>query len=112
MPYINAGISRLEIVRKQRGVRAVELARAVGVAPSHISQIERGWRTPSSSVMERAASALRTPVSELFPPSAPPALLTGATDRHLVNDDSAAPGTGRAVETSGTCEGRARRDEP
>jgi transcriptional regulator with XRE-family HTH domain len=113
MPLKHAGISALEIARKSVGLTAVELASAIGVTASAISQIERGWRTPSASLKQRAASVLGVPVSELFPPSATPALLTAApTDAHLVNDDSAAPGTGRAVETSGTCEGRARRDEP
>jgi transcriptional regulator with XRE-family HTH domain len=114
MPFKHAGISALEIARKSAGLTAVDLAGALGVSASHVSQIERGWRTPSDRVKTRSASLLGVPVRELFPPSATPALLAGrpVTTDHPISDDSAAPGQGSAVKTSGTGEGRARHDEP
>lgn len=67
MPLQNPGISDLEIARKRAGLTAAELAAAIGVSAAHISQIERGWRTPSNRVKERAAAILAIPVADLFP---------------------------------------------
>lgn len=75
MPLQNPGISDLEIARKRAGLTAAELAAAIGVSAAHISQIERGWRTPSTRVKERAAAVLQKPVADLFPSSVVPALL-------------------------------------
>ena len=67
MPLANAGITALEIVRKRGGLTGRELASAVGVHPSYISQIERGWRRPSRRLEERFSDYLDTPVEVLFP---------------------------------------------
>jgi transcriptional regulator with XRE-family HTH domain len=78
VPLTHAGISALEIARKSAGLTAADLAKGIGVSPSHISQIERGWRTPSLAVKQRSASLLGAHVDDLFPPSATPALLAAA----------------------------------
>ena len=111
MPLTHAGISALEIARKRAGLTAAELARATGVSPSHISQIERGWRTPSASMKLRVASVLEAPVGKLFPTEATPALLAvvAAAD-HSISDNRAATRPGRAADTSSTCQDRARHD--
>ena len=48
--------------RKERGIRVTELARAIGVSPSLISQIERGQSQPSVSTLFGLAAALDVPV--------------------------------------------------
>jgi transcriptional regulator with XRE-family HTH domain len=64
---------RLGAYRAARGMRVAELARAVGVTPSLISQIEHGQSRPSVSTLFALAQALNVPVDAFFrePPDAP-----------------------------------------
>jgi transcriptional regulator with XRE-family HTH domain/quercetin dioxygenase-like cupin family protein len=64
---------RLAAYRTQRGLRVAELARAVGVTPSLISQIERGQSRPSVSTLFAIAQALAMPVDAFFREPVPPA---------------------------------------
>jgi DNA-binding XRE family transcriptional regulator/quercetin dioxygenase-like cupin family protein len=57
---------RVGAYRKQRGLKVSELARAVGVSPSLISQIERGQSRPSVSTLFALAEALAVPVDAFF----------------------------------------------
>jgi transcriptional regulator with XRE-family HTH domain len=57
--------------RKQRDLKVSELARAVGVSPSLISQIERGQSRPSVSTLFALAGALAVPVDAFFAKEAP-----------------------------------------
>jgi transcriptional regulator with XRE-family HTH domain len=52
--------------RKERHLKVSELARAVGVSPSLISQIERGQSQPSVSTLFSLAEALDVPVDAFF----------------------------------------------
>jgi transcriptional regulator with XRE-family HTH domain len=52
--------------RKERHLKVSELARAVGVSPSLISQIERGQSQPSVSTLFALAEALDVPVDAFF----------------------------------------------
>jgi transcriptional regulator with XRE-family HTH domain/quercetin dioxygenase-like cupin family protein len=57
---------RLRAYRAARGMRVAELARAVGVTPSLISQIEHGQSRPSVSTLFALAQALDVPVDAFF----------------------------------------------
>jgi len=53
-------------MRSARGMRVTELARATGVTPSLISQIERGQSRPSVATLFSLAEALGVAVDALF----------------------------------------------
>src|SRR3954464_4148510 len=80
-PHPTHGIGeRLARLRGARGVKVSALARAVGVSPSLISQIERGQSRPSVSTLFELAQALDVPVDAFFRdaeadagPASPPA---------------------------------------
>ena len=57
---------RLGAYRAARGMRVAELARAVGVTPSLISQIEHGQSRPSVSTLFALAQALDVAVDAFF----------------------------------------------
>jgi transcriptional regulator with XRE-family HTH domain len=66
-PHPTHGIGdRLARLRGERGVKVSALARAVGVSPSLISQIERGQSRPSVSTLFELAQALDVPVDAFF----------------------------------------------
>ena len=75
---------RLRRRRKTLGLTAKRLARAAGVSPSYISQIERGKQTgPSLEVLGALAAALEVSLDTLLgtpaeerPGAVPPALAT------------------------------------
>ncbi len=52
--------------RKRRQLKVSELARLVGVSPSLISQIERGYSQPSVSTLFALSQALDVPVDTFF----------------------------------------------
>lgn len=57
---------RIAAYRAQRGMRASDLARSVGVSPSLVSQIERGQSRPSVSTLFAVAETLGLPVDAFF----------------------------------------------
>lgn len=57
---------RLAEYREWRGLRVAQFARAIGVSPSLISQIERGQARPSVSTLFAMAQALDVPVDAFF----------------------------------------------
>lgn len=57
---------RLAEYRERRGLRVAQFARAIGVSPSLISQIERGQARPSVSTLFAMAQALDVPVDAFF----------------------------------------------
>jgi transcriptional regulator with XRE-family HTH domain/quercetin dioxygenase-like cupin family protein len=64
---IYSGIgARVSEVRRRTGLRVADLAAAVGVSPSLISQIERGRSAPSVATLFMLAKALAVPVDDLF----------------------------------------------
>jgi transcriptional regulator with XRE-family HTH domain len=46
----------LRDMRQQQGASLREAAHQLGVAPSHLSRLERGHKSPSSALRDRAAS--------------------------------------------------------
>jgi putative transcriptional regulator len=58
--------NRIREVRKQRGLRQVDLAKIVGVFQSEISEIECGRKKPSIYLAKRIAKALRVSLDDLF----------------------------------------------
>jgi transcriptional regulator with XRE-family HTH domain len=59
-------------LRKARGWNQTELAFYAGLAPSVISQIENGKRSPNASTLEKLAKALGVNVGDLFPKTQAP----------------------------------------
>jgi transcriptional regulator with XRE-family HTH domain len=57
---------RVASYRKDRHLKVSELARAVGVSPSLISQIERGQSQPSVATLFALAESLDVPVDAFF----------------------------------------------
>lgn len=53
--------------REELGLTGAQLAERAGMAPSAVSQIETGKRTPSSTSVLKLAGALGAEVGELFP---------------------------------------------
>lgn len=65
---------RIRAARQERGLSTVQVARAIGVSPSLISQVERGLTGPSLDVLEGIAGCLEVPIGALFsaePPASP-----------------------------------------
>lgn len=50
--------ARIAKVRDDRGIRNIDLARAVGISHSHLSNIERGRDKVSSDLLARIAEQL------------------------------------------------------
>jgi transcriptional regulator with XRE-family HTH domain len=76
--------------RQEKGWTGVQLAEKAGMAPSAISQIETGRRSPHSASVIKLAAALECEVAELYP-KAPQAPLPLDLDAHP-------PGTAYFVE--------------
>ena len=51
--------------RKQKGIKQYELARQLGVSPSHLSKIENGLSEPPDDLLEKCADILEVNVEEL-----------------------------------------------
>ncbi len=58
--------ARIRLLRKVRGLSQQALAEAAGVTFQQIQKYERGSNRVSASMLTRIASALKTPVSEMF----------------------------------------------
>ncbi|MCL6448260.1 MAG: helix-turn-helix transcriptional regulator [Armatimonadetes bacterium] len=59
-------ISRLEFFRRLAGLNHREFAKKLGVAPTNVSLIERGYRKPWPAFKERAAAVLRVDYETLW----------------------------------------------
>lgn len=60
--------------REEQGLTGGQLAARAGMAPSAVSQIETGKRTPHSSSVIKLAGALGCEVGELYPKAPQPSL--------------------------------------
>lgn len=58
---------RLDLMMKKCGIKAKELAAALGVTPSCISQFTSGKHKPQSSTIRRLAAALGCKETDLWP---------------------------------------------
>ena len=63
---MTAADRKAEMVR--RGVRQADIARALGVSPSHVAQVIAGVRR-SPNVEPAVAEAIGLPVDDVFPPA-------------------------------------------
>lgn len=57
---------RIREHREKKGLTQVQLAELVGVVKSHISEIEKGKKNPSSPLMSRLSNVLGVAPSELI----------------------------------------------
>lgn len=62
---------RIRIAREERRMTQMELSRAIGCTPQHISAIERGIKTPTLETFVAIASALRVPADVLLQDALP-----------------------------------------
>lgn len=58
--------AEIRALRSSRGLSTVQLARACGVSPSLVSQVERGVVAPSLEVLWAVARALEVPIGTFF----------------------------------------------
>ena len=58
--------TRIRALREARGMTASELARAIDISPSAVSQIERNAVDPSLRTLRAISDALDTPLSHFF----------------------------------------------
>lgn len=70
---------RIREIRKSRGLTLAELANKIGVSAPHLSEVERGRKNLNNHLIERIATALSVPPTELL----------GAPPRHNIIDDLA-----------------------
>lgn len=56
MPINRSVAQLLRDMRQQQGASLREAAHELGVAPSHLSRLERGYKSPSSALRDRAAN--------------------------------------------------------
>lgn len=57
---------RLAKARRQRGMTQRQMADALGMSLSHVTQVERGAKSPSLDVLARWAAACRVTLAEVF----------------------------------------------
>lgn len=54
------------MLRKKRGIKQYDMARALGVSPSYLSKIETGSQDPTEKFKMNCAKYLKTSVEKLF----------------------------------------------
>src|SRR5918997_3793121 len=72
--------------REELGLTGAQLAARAGMAPSAVSQIETGKRTPNSTSVIKLAAALGVEAGDLFPKGQAPLPLESEERRPLVFD--------------------------
>ncbi len=58
--------NRIEIIRKERGIRQEEFAKALGVSRQTISSLENGRYNPSIQLAFKIARYFEMPIEEVF----------------------------------------------
>ncbi|TGM51646.1 MULTISPECIES: helix-turn-helix domain-containing protein [Leptospira] len=58
------------MLRKKRGIKQYDMARALGVSPSYLSKIETGAQDPTEKFKSSCAKYIKTSVDKLFNDSA------------------------------------------
>ena len=56
----------LRLIRVFHDLKQVELAQRLGVSKSHVSEIEKGNKTPSLDLIQRYATEFKIPVSSIM----------------------------------------------
>jgi len=62
--------NHIYMLRKKRGVKQYDMARALGVSPSYLSKIETGAQDPTEKFKVACSKYLKTSVDRLFNESA------------------------------------------
>lgn len=62
--------NHIYMLRKKRGIKQYDMARALGVSPSYLSKIETGAQDPTEKFKSSCAKYLKTSVEKLFNDSA------------------------------------------
>ncbi len=58
--------NKLELLRKERGIRQEDLAQALGVSRQTVISLEKGKYNPSLSLAFRMARYFALPIEEIF----------------------------------------------
>lgn len=100
---LGKNIAKLRDIHK---MTAIELAKKIGVNPSHISQIENGKKFPSIEVLQKIAKTLNTTISELLDevPEQTPAELRRLVDAAKNLDDKQIDALIEVIEAFGNKE--------
>ncbi len=64
--YTNTIGKRIRLLRQDLGIKQQDLAAAVGVTPSHMSQIEKGQKRPTATMLAAVAKELQTTTDYLL----------------------------------------------
>ena len=59
-------ITKIKIIRLQRGLRQWDIAKEIGVSESYLSKIENGKVKPNELLMKSIAKLLKVPVEEII----------------------------------------------
>lgn len=54
------------MLRKKRGIKQYDMARALGVSPSYLSKIETGSQEPTERFKQNCSKYLKTSIDKLF----------------------------------------------
>ena len=65
---IAAGVNPVRVWRESRGLKAVALARAAGISPAYLSEIETGKKDGTFRTMAAIAQVLNVSLDDLAPP--------------------------------------------
>lgn len=57
---------RLRQIRRQKDITQEQLAEAIGVSPTFMSNLERGINGPSFDILQKLTEALGVPARDLF----------------------------------------------
>lgn len=58
--------NHIYMLRKKRGIKQYDMARALGVSPSYLSKIETGSQAPTEKFRQACAKYLKTTLDKLF----------------------------------------------
>lgn len=58
--------NHIYMLRKKRGIKQYDMARALGVSPSYLSKIETGSQDPTEKFKQSCAKYLKTTLEKLF----------------------------------------------
>lgn len=58
--------NHIYMLRKKRGIKQYDMARALGVSPSYLSKVETDTQEPTEKFKQNAAKYLKTTVEKLF----------------------------------------------
>ncbi len=58
--------NRIKVLREERGIKQVELAKKISYSISYLSKVEGNKQVPSVNFLEKCADELEVPISQLF----------------------------------------------